>query len=124
MYKISPSVGPLGLVRESEVDQGPYAQHAVIIMAPTRELAQQVSSITYVLPHYTISHFLPPLSSPHYNHRLKRRHKSLPIKPLGIRTVSIIGGASREEQGFLLRLGCEIVIATLGRLLDVLGKYL
>lgn len=35
-------------------------------------------------------------------------------KPLGIRTVAIIGGLSREEQGFQLRLGCEIVIATPG----------
>ena len=43
-------------------------------------------------------------------------------KPLGIKTVSIIGGLSREEQGFHLRLGCEIVIATPGRLIDVLGK--
>ena len=42
-------------------------------------------------------------------------------KPLGIRTVNVIGGQSREEQGFMLRLGCEIVIATPGRLLDVLG---
>ncbi len=35
-------------------------------------------------------------------------------QPLGIRTVAIIGGLSREEQGFQLRLGCEIVIATPG----------
>ena len=46
-------------------------------------------------------------------------------KPLAIRTVSVIGGASREEQGFQLRLGCEIVIATPGRLVDVLeNRYL
>ena len=40
--------------------------------------------------------------------------------PLGIRTVGVIGGLSREEQGFKLRMGCEIVIATPGRLIDVL----
>ena len=28
---------------------------------------------------------------------------------------------SREDQGFQLRQGCEIVIATPGRLIDVLG---
>lgn len=33
-----------------------------------------------------------------------------------------MGGISREEQGFQLRLGCEIVIATPGRLIDVLGE--
>ena len=44
---------------------------------------------------------------------------------LGIKTVSVIGGASREEQGMKLRLGVEVVIATPGRLLDVLeNRYL
>ena len=43
-------------------------------------------------------------------------------KPLSIRTVSVVGGLSREEQGFQLRLGCEIIIATPGRLIDVLGE--
>lgn len=36
--------------------------------------------------------------------------------------MNVIGGLSREEQGFQLRMGCEIVIATPGRLIDVLGK--
>ncbi|XP_073238098.1 probable ATP-dependent RNA helicase DDX23 [Porites lutea] len=46
-------------------------------------------------------------------------------RPLGVRTVSVIGGLSREDQGFQLRLGCEIVIATPGRLIDVLeNRYL
>ena len=42
--------------------------------------------------------------------------------PLGLRTVAVVGGSSREDQGFQLRLGCEIVIATPGRLIDVLGE--
>ena len=42
--------------------------------------------------------------------------------PLGLRTVAVVGGISREDQGFQLRLGCEIVIATPGRLIDVLGE--
>lgn len=37
----------------------------------------------------------------------------------------VVGGLSREEQGFRLRMGCEIVIATPGRLIDVLeNRYL
>ena len=37
----------------------------------------------------------------------------------------MIGGLSREEQGFKLRLGCQIVIGTPGRLKDVLeNRYL
>jgi len=40
-------------------------------------------------------------------------------------TEFLILGLSREEQGFKLRLGCEIVIATPGRLIDVLeNRYL
>lgn len=65
-------------------------------MAPTRELAQQIEEETLKF-----------------------------AKALDIRTVAIIGGISREEQGFKLRLGCEIVIATPGRLIDVLeNRYL
>lgn len=75
-----------------EQDQGPYA----IIMAPTRELAQQIEEESNKFG-----------------------------EPLGIRTVAVIGGLSREEQGFKLRMGCEIVIATPGRLIDVLeNRYL
>lgn len=78
--------------RLEDVDQGPYA----IIMAPTRELAQQIEEETIKFG-----------------------------QPLGIRTVVVVGGLSREEQGFRLRLGCEIVIATPGRLIDVLeNRYL
>lgn len=78
--------------RMEDADQGPYA----IILAPTRELAQQIEEETLKFG-----------------------------GPLGIRTVAIIGGISREEQGFKLRQGCEIVIATPGRLIDVLeNRYL
>lgn len=78
--------------RLEDADQGPYA----IILAPTRELAQQIEEETNKFG-----------------------------APLGIRTVVVVGGLSREEQGFRLRLGCEIVIATPGRLIDVLeNRYL
>lgn len=78
--------------RMEDADQGPYA----IILAPTRELAQQIEEET----------------------------NKFGI-PLGITSVVVVGGLSREEQGFKLRLGCEIVIATPGRLIDVLdNRYL
>ena len=63
--------------RQECFDQGPYA----IIMAPTRELAQQIEEET-------------------------QKFGEL----LNIRTVSVIGGASREEQGLKLRLGVEVRI--------------
>lgn len=78
--------------RLEDADQGPYA----LILAPTRELAQQIEEESNKFG-----------------------------QPLGIRTVVVVGGLSREEQGFRLRLGCEIVIATPGRLIDVLeNRYL
>ncbi|CAG2177733.1 unnamed protein product, partial [Oppiella nova] len=78
--------------RQEDIDQGPYA----IILAPTRELAQQIEEETMKF-----------------------------AAALEIRTVAVIGGISREDQGFKLRLGVEIVIATPGRPIDVLeNRYL
>lgn len=63
------------VLRIEDSDQGPYA----VILAPTRELAQQIEEETIKFG-----------------------------KPLGIRTVAVIGGISREDQGFRLRMGCEV----------------
>ncbi|XP_070052131.1 DEAD-box ATP-dependent RNA helicase 21-like [Nicotiana tabacum] len=76
-------------LREENEAEGPYA----VVMAPTRELAQQIEDETVKFAHY-----------------------------LGIRVVSIVGGQSIEEQGFRIRQGCEVVIATPGRLLDCLER--
>lgn len=70
-------------------NDGPYA----IILAPTRELAQQIEMET--------SKF---------------------CNPLGFRCTSIVGGHSIEEQVHNLNQGAEIVIATPGRLLDILER--
>lgn len=74
---------------EENEAEGPYA----VVMAPTRELAQQIEDETVKFAHY-----------------------------LGIKVVSIVGGQSIEEQGFRIRQGCEVVIATPGRLLDCLER--
>ncbi|XP_020582137.1 DEAD-box ATP-dependent RNA helicase 21 [Phalaenopsis equestris] len=76
------------MTEENEAE-GPYA----VVMAPTRELAQQIEDETVKFAHF-----------------------------LGIKVVSIVGGQSIEEQGFKLRQGCEVVIATPGRLLDCLER--
>ncbi|THH14348.1 hypothetical protein EW146_g5978 [Bondarzewia mesenterica] len=69
---------------------GPYS----LILAPTRELAQQIESEA-------------------------RKFAA----PLGFRCVSIVGGRAVEEQQFNLREGAEIIIATPGRLKDVLERH-
>ncbi|CAA7271780.1 unnamed protein product [Cyclocybe aegerita] len=69
---------------------GPYS----LILAPTRELAQQIESEA-------------------------RKFAS----PLGYKCVSIVGGRAVEEQQFNLREGAEIIIATPGRLKDVIERH-
>jgi ATP-dependent RNA helicase DDX23/PRP28 len=69
--------------------KGPYA----LIMAPTRELAQQIESETVKF-----------------------------AAGMGYTSVSIIGGRSVEEQQFALRDGAHIIIATPGRLKDMIDK--
>lgn len=64
-----------------------------LILAPTRELAQQIE--------------------------VEAKRFAM---PLGIRCVSIVGGHAIEEQAFTLRDGCEIIIATPGRLVDCIER--
>lgn len=70
---------------------GPYA----LIMAPTRELAQQIETEAKKF-----------------------------ATPLGFTCVSIVGGHSLEEQAFALRNGAEIIVATPGRLVDCIERRL
>ncbi|KIH65931.1 DEAD/DEAH box helicase [Ancylostoma duodenale] len=77
------------LERQEHYDQGPYA----VILAPTRELAQQIEEETNK-----------------FGELLK------------IRTVSVIGGASREDQGMKLRMGVEcsyVILDEADRMLDM-----
>ena len=69
--------------------KGPYA----LVMAPTRELAQQIEEETTKF-----------------------------AKFLEYRVCSVVGGQDIEQQGFKLRRGCEIVIGTPGRVIDVLER--
>ncbi|KZT26290.1 P-loop containing nucleoside triphosphate hydrolase protein [Neolentinus lepideus HHB14362 ss-1] len=83
-------ISRLPLLTDENRHLGPYA----LIMAPTRELAQQIESET-------------------------RKFAG----PLGFRCVSIVGGRAVEEQQFNLREGAEIIIATPGRLKDVIERH-
>ncbi|GLT92426.1 hypothetical protein SLE2022_102650 [Rubroshorea leprosula] len=79
-------LAPMSQENEAE---GPYA----VVMAPTRELAQQIEDETMKFAHY-----------------------------MGIKVVSIVGGYSIEDQGFKVSKGCDVLIATPGRLLDCLER--
>ena len=68
---------------------GPYA----LIMAPTRELAQQIEEETLKFAQY-----------------------------LDYRVGLVVGGQSIEDQGFKLRRGVEILVGTPGRIIDVIER--
>ncbi len=81
---------------ESSVDSQSSSQHVhTLVLAPTRELALQVASAFE-----TFSRCLSP--KPHIH--------------------AIIGGADSEEQIAALRKGADIVVATPGRLLDLIRQ--
>ena len=64
-----------------------------LVMAPTRELALQIEEEAVKFAQHS-----------------------------GYSIVSVVGGQSIEDQGFRLRKGCEIVVATPGRLVDCLQR--
>ncbi|KAI9727848.1 MAG: mRNA splicing protein prp28 [Cirrosporium novae-zelandiae] len=82
-------ISELPALNEITKNDGPYA----IILAPTRELAQQIE-----------------IEAKKF------------ATPLGFTCVSIVGGHSLEEQSYALRDGAEIVIATPGRLVDCIER--
>jgi ATP-dependent RNA helicase DDX23/PRP28 len=64
-----------------------------LVMAPSRELIQQIQDQAVMVARHT-----------------------------RVRIVPLFGGTSVEDQAFVLRKGCEIVVATPGRLVDMLGS--
>ncbi|DAZ97125.1 TPA: hypothetical protein N0F65_010448, partial [Lagenidium giganteum] len=80
-------------------EQGPLA----LVMAPTRELALQIEQEAMKLCKYTSI--------------------GMPDKEHPIRTLSVVGGQSIEDQAFKLREGVDIIIGTPGRLMDCLESH-
>jgi len=79
------------------VDEG-KAKIKVLVLTPTRELTLQVAEyFTYFTAF----------------------GKFLPRKP---KVVSVIGGESIGDQLYAIQKGCDVLMATSGRFLDVLGK--
>ncbi len=66
---------------------------SMLVLTPTRELAQQVNSV------------IEPLS-----------------RALGLRTLCVYGGVGMDSQSKILRRGCDIIVATPGRLLDHINR--
>lgn len=82
-------------------EQGPLA----LVMAPTRELALQIEQETIKLSKFTSLGAMP------------EREGSV------LRTLSVVGGQSIEDQAFRLREGIDVIIGTPGRLMDCLENH-
>ncbi|GLD96718.1 hypothetical protein PINS_up005401 [Pythium insidiosum] len=80
-------------------EQGPLA----LVMAPTRELALQIEQEAIKLCKFTAV--------------------GLAEKQHPIRTLSVVGGQSIEDQAFKLRQGVDIIIGTPGRLMDCMENH-
>lgn len=91
------SLPPTMIARTPE--QGPLA----LIMAPTRELALQIEQEAIKLCKFT--------------------QVGLVDKQHVVRTLSVVGGQSIEDQAFKLREGVDIIIGTPGRLMDCLENH-
>ncbi|GAB4814582.1 hypothetical protein N2152v2_001628 [Parachlorella kessleri] len=90
---------------------GPYA----VVLAPTRELAQQASRAG------VIEEEAKNLCLKVRTLQIEEEAKNL-CEYTEFRVVSVVGGQSIEDQGFQLRKGCEIVVATPGRLVDCVER--
>ncbi|VVA92839.1 unnamed protein product [Arabis nemorensis] len=75
-------------------------------------------TVAFLLPMLAYISRLPPMSEE--NHMEDETVKF--ARYLGFRVTSVIGGESIEKQGLKLSQGCEIVIATPGRLLDCIER--
>jgi ATP-dependent RNA helicase RhlE len=82
-----------GLPALMRLSEGKPKRNAMLVLAPTRELAQQV--------HEVIREF---------------------ARPLKLRTTCVYGGVGIQPQAQALRQGCAIVVATPGRLLDHMDR--
>ena len=83
-------------------EEGPLA----IVMAPTRELARQIHAETLSLARYC------------FDERLTKERDGR------MKAVCMVGGESSTLQASLTTNGCDILIATPGRLLDLLRNHL
>jgi ATP-dependent RNA helicase RhlE len=82
-----------GLAALTRLAETPRGRNRMLVITPTRELAVQVHGVLNTL-----------------------------AGPLGLRSTCVYGGVGMGAQETALRHGCDIVVATPGRLLDHMGR--
>lgn len=107
---------PAGNVRRT-AEQGPLA----LVMAPTRELALQIEQEAIKLCKHTS---VGGAEGEEKEEKEKEETATATTTTAhAIKTLSVVGGQSIEDQAFQLREGIDIVIGTPGRLMDCLESH-
>jgi ATP-dependent RNA helicase DDX24/MAK5 len=91
-----------------------------LVLAPTRELALQVSGHLNACLSY---HDIDTISSENLKKRKRKGNEkatSEPRAPPPVSVAAIVGGMSTQKQGRILERGVDVLVATPGRLWDIL----
>ena len=95
-----------------------------LVLAPTRELALQVSEHLNVCLNY---HDIATISSENQKKGKRKvsckkneKEPSMPRAPPPVSVAAIVGGMSTQKQGRILERGVDVLVATPGRLWDIL----
>ena len=95
-----------------------------LVLAPTRELALQVSQHLNACLNYhdiaTISCENPKKGKRKATHEGNGKGSSMPRAPPPVSVAAIVGGMSAQKQGRILERGVDVLVATPGRLWDIL----
>jgi ATP-dependent RNA helicase DDX24/MAK5 len=92
-----------------------------LVLAPTRELALQVSAhLNACLNHYDIGGGEPTKSKRMAADKGKEKRSSMPRAPPPVSVAAIVGGMSAQKQERILGRGVDVLVATPGRLWDIL----
>jgi ATP-dependent RNA helicase DDX24/MAK5 len=92
-----------------------------LILAPTRELALQVSAhLNACINHYDMAGGEPTKSKRKAADKGKEKGSSKPRAPPPVSVAAIVGGMSAQKQERILERGADVLVATPGRLWDIL----
>jgi ATP-dependent RNA helicase DDX24/MAK5 len=95
-----------------------------LVLAPTRELALQVSQHLNACLSYhdtaAISSETPKKGKRKATHEGNEKGSSMPRAPPPVSVAAIVGGMSAHKQGRILERGVDVLVATPGRLWDIL----
>ena len=110
LYSAFGLAGLTHLIERGVAKQGKTT--SMLVVAPTRELAMQVCTYTCLTGTKVLAYWTRELAM----------QSAVVLEKVGgafgVKTVCIYGGAPKHEQKALLKAGCQVLVATPGRLMD------